>query len=281
MSEEVNKKRKSTMQRIATAVPLVAALVLMLCLGGWVLAVFIMACLSVALYEELNALKNGGYHPVWWPCFAALVGSAPLMMNHSTTAFGSVMMVASLVILFCVMSRREPQLLDAVMSVVPLMTIVLPGMCMFGILDTQPRSFQLYLLFLLFVIPILGDTCAYFVGRAVGGPKLCPQISPNKTISGALGGLLGSMMGALLVGGAFALFARDHAFPPVWVNLLVGLVAGAASQMGDLLASMIKRHCKIKDFGTIFPGHGGMMDRLDSILFSAIILYCFRAIIGG
>jgi len=179
------------------------------------------------------------------------------------------------------MRRKQPDLMDAVMSILPLMTIVLPGMCMFGILDTQPRSFQLYLLLLLFAIPILGDSLAYFVGSAVGGPKLCPQISPNKTIAGAVGGLFGSVAGAFLVGAGFLLFARDYTFPPLWASLLVGLVAGAASQMGDLLASMVKRHCKIKDFGTIFPGHGGMMDRLDSILFSAIILYCFRALIGG
>ena len=60
---------------------------------------------------------------------------------------------------------------------------------------------------------------------------------------------------------------------------LVGLIAGAASQMGDLLASMVKRHCKIKDFGTIFPGHGGMLDRLDSILFTSIVIYCYRVIL--
>ena len=59
------------------------------------------------------------------------------------------------------------------------------------------------------------------------------------------------------------------------------LVCGVAAQMGDLFASMVKRHCKVKDFGSIFPGHGGMMDRLDSILFTAIVIFCYRAILLG
>lgn len=279
MSEEVSKKKKSRMQRIVTAVPLVALLLTVLAVGGWALALMVMVCMFLGLYEELRAFEAGGYHPIWWPSFAALAFSAPVMMRFSTTAFGSVMLVSSLVVLFCIMRRKEPLLTDAMVSVVPMLTIVLPGMCIFGILDTQPRSLQLYLLLLLFVVPILGDTFAYFVGSAMGGPKLCPRISPNKTISGAVGGLLGSLLGAVVIGGGFILFARDHTFPPLWASALAGIVAGVAGQMGDLFASMIKRHCKIKDFGTIFPGHGGMLDRMDSILFSAMIIYCFRALI--
>lgn len=279
MSEESNKKKKSRMQRIATGVPLAAGLVFALCVGGWLMALVVMVCLSLALYEELRALQNGGYHPVWWPSFAALIASAPLMMSHSTVAFGSVVLVFSLMVLLCIMCRKEPQLQDVMMSILPLLSIVLPGLCMFGLLDTQPRSLQLYLLFLAFAAPILGDTCAYFVGSAVGGPKLCPSISPNKTIAGALGGLAGSVLSTVVIGGVFSLFVKDYAFPPLWVSALIGLVAGAAGQVGDLLASMVKRHCKIKDFGTIFPGHGGMMDRLDSILFSVLIIYCFRALL--
>jgi len=68
---------------------------------------------------------------------------------------------------------------------------------------------------------------------------------------------------------------------PIWWTILIALVCGVAAQMGDLFASMVKRHCKVKDFGSIFPGHGGMMDRLDSILFTSIVIFCYRALLFG
>ena len=198
------------------------------------------------------------------------------MLMHSAVSVAPVMMVFSIAILFCVMRREKPELLDALISATPLITLVLPGMCAIGLLDSEPRSLQLYLLLMMFAVPILGDTFAYVVGSNVGGPKLCPLISPNKTISGAIGGLLGSVLGAVVVGRMFHIFVPAVTFPPMWAELVVGLVGGAAAQLGDLFASRLKRHCKIKDFGHLFPGHGGMLDRLDSIIFTAIIIYCFR-----
>jgi CDP-diglyceride synthetase len=131
-----------------------------------------------------------------------------------------------------------------------------------------------------FGIAVGGDTLAYFVGSAVGGPKLCPRISPNKTIAGSVGGLLGSVLMAVLVGRIFAAAAPDLGVTvPLWAEILLGFIGGCAGQMGDLFASMVKRHCKVKDYGTIFPGHGGMMDRLDSVFFVAIVVYCFRVIL--
>jgi len=280
MSEET-KKRKPGVQRFITAVPLVAILITALALGGWVMALTIAVCLSIALYEELHALKQGGYNPVWWTSFAALYVGVPLVLTHSRVTVAPVLLVFTLAALVCVMCREKPELPDILMSVLPILSLVLPGIFLYGILDTDPRSMQLYLLLMTFVIPILGDTMAYFVGSNVGGPKLCPAISPNKTISGAIGGLLGSVVAAVLVGRIFTWSVPAVTFPPFWAELLVGLLGGAAAQIGDLFASMVKRHCKIKDFGHIFPGHGGMLDRLDSIVFTAIIIYCLRAFIGA
>ena len=77
----------------------------------------------------------------------------------------------------------------------------------------------------------------------------------------------------LVVGADFA------GFPPFWADMAVGLIAGLAGQLGDLFASMVKRHCRIKDFSHIFPGHGGMLDRMDSIVFAMIVIYCYAAMI--
>lgn len=190
-----------------------------------------------------------------------------------------VVMAVCLLTLMCVVFRAEPKLEDALMSVLPLFTVVLPGMCIVGVAMVQPKALQVVLLSLLFVIPVLCDTLAFFVGSRVRGPKLCPLVSPNKTISGAIGGMAGALVGTL----AIALIAHwccdpatEALLPSWWEYLLLGLIGGVAGQMGDLFASMVKRHCGVKDFSNLFPGHGGMLDRLDSILFMAVVMFCYR-----
>ena len=121
------------------------------------------------------------------------------------------------------------------------------------------------------------DTMAYIVGSRLKGPKLCPLISPNKTISGALGGLLfGSGISVAL----WAVFTTSTAFNyelgkiggSWWVVLLLAVVGSVLTQVGDIVASALKRKSRVKDYGTIFPGHGGVMDRVDGIVFNAFFV---------
>ena len=272
------KKRNSFVQRVITGLVLVTLLALVLWAGSWCFALVASLCIAVAIYEMHGALTARGHHPVRWICYAGLILSLPLMMFYSARAMIPVMVLLVFCVLVQVMRRQEPELEDILISVMPLISIVLPAMCLVGLLDTQPRSLQLMLLIQVFAIAVGGDTFAYFVGSAVGGPKLCPRISPNKTIAGSVGGLAGSMLMAFVVGRIFAASVPGLAVP-FWGDLLVGLIGGIAGQMGDLFASLVKRHCKVKDYGTIFPGHGGMMDRLDSVFFVAIVVYCYRVIL--
>ena len=176
----------------------------------------------------------------------------------------------------CVMCRKEPKLLDILVSALPMLTVVLPGLCLISILDTQPVALQRMLLVFVFASSIGCDTLAYFVGSTVGGPKLCPHISPKKTVSGAIGGLAGSVLFMLAVEGCFRLAVPEmFADMSVWWTVLAALVCGVAAQMGDLFASMVKRHCGVKDFGSLFPGHGGIIDRIDSIVFNAIVILAY------
>lgn len=279
---ETPKKQSALKQRLITAFALIPLLIAVLAIGGWFAAAVCTACLGVALYEELNCLKQGGYRPVQWTAYASLLVGAALAMMHSPTVILLVMGVLILAVQLCVMRREDPKLLDIMVSVLPMLTVVLPGLCLISILDTQPRALQLMLLLFVFASSIGCDTLAYFVGSTVGGPKLCPHISPKKTISGAIGGLAGSVIFTLLVEVCFRISVPElFAGMPIWWTILAALVCGVAAQMGDLFASMVKRHCKVKDFGSIFPGHGGMMDRLDSILFTAIVIFCYRAILLG
>lgn len=121
-----------------------------------------------------------------------------------------------------------------------------------------------------FAMPLAGDTFAYFIGISLGRRKLCPELSPNKTVAGGVGGLVGGMAGGLL---AFFLQGFFPAGAPLLELLALGLACGAIGQVGDLFASAIKRYAGVKDYGYIFPGHGGVMDRLDSVLFCAPIVY--------
>ena len=110
------------------------------------------------------------------------------------------------------------------------------------------------------------DIFAYFTGYFLGKHKMAPNLSPKKTIEGAVGGLIGSS----LLSGLFGyIFMRDMAL----VCLVLGLVGGAAGMAGDLTASMFKRKMGIKDYGTLIPGHGGIMDRFDSVIFVAPVVY--------
>jgi phosphatidate cytidylyltransferase len=266
-------------QRILTAVLMIIGLSALLFLGGWYFAVAALVAVTLCVYEELRAIRGCNYHPVQWVSYAALAASVPLMMYFSSVVIIPLVAIVGFLVLLSIMNRPEPRLSDVAMSLLPVLTLVLPGMCLFGILDTPLRRMQAMLLTMVFAIAVGGDTFALFTGMLVGGKKLCPNISPHKTVAGAIGGLLGSILMAWLVGYIFATVLPTQAFPPMWANIVVGAVGGVAAQMGDLFASMVKRHCGVKDFGNLFPGHGGMLDRMDSILFSAIIVYSYRVLV--
>jgi phosphatidate cytidylyltransferase len=125
------------------------------------------------------------------------------------------------------------------------------------------------LLTLFFVVVFAGDTGAYYTGRTLGKHKLAPRISPGKTIEGAIGGLLGNVLAAII--------AHHTFFPelPLPHTVPLALVMGFLGTTGDLCESMLKRGAKAKDAGHLIPGHGGLLDRLDSMLFNAPLLYYY------
>ncbi len=127
-----------------------------------------------------------------------------------------------------------------------------------------------WLLAVLLVI-FAADTGAYLVGRAVGQHRMAPSISPNKTWEGAAGGLACAVVAAVVLGIAFNLAA------PRWQLLVIGVTVGVVSQCGDLFESKLKRLSQVKDSGSIIPGHGGVLDRLDSVVVSIPVVYYLLA----
>lgn len=145
------------------------------------------------------------------------------------------------------------------------------------------ETFDTATMLLTFICAWSCDTFAYFTGRFLGKHKLIPHVSPNKTVEGSVGGVVGAMVICIV----YLLIVKNVFDTNMlqWSNVVVegavyGLVGGALSQLGDLIASAIKRDTGIKDFGWIFPGHGGFMDRFDSVMFIAPIMYILPSVIG-
>lgn len=268
------------MTRIITGAALLVLLIFALLTGGWVFSVLWIAALCLAMYELYHAFIEAGHRPVTWPSWVCLIVSIPsfMLMQQTESLFLLVVTfcITFLVVAAIVMFRRDPHLEDLLISVMPITYVVIPGLSMLGLLRITPFLKQQMLMAAVFLIPVLGDAGAYFIGVRFGKTKLIPAVSPKKTVEGALGGLLFSVLGAVgvYVGGGLA----SASLPPFWHFVLLGLAGGIVGQLGDLFASLVKRYCKVKDFGKIFPGHGGMMDRLDSVLFVAVLVYLYQVV---
>ena len=192
--------------------------------------------------RELTALSRGGTLSGLVDQFRGLAISVPLMMFYSSLVIIPILALLSFIVLLVVMRRENPDLVDICMSELPMLTVVLPGMCLFGILDTEPRSLQALLLVLVFAIAVGGDTFAYFVGKRHWRAQAVPAHQPQQNRGRSCrAGWWGSILCAVAAGRIFTLCFPDFSgFPPIWADMLCGLFGGIAGQMGDLFASMVK-----------------------------------------
>lgn len=143
---------------------------------------------------------------------------------------------------------------------------------------TRELTYGVYLVWMIFISSWICDTCAYVTGMLFGKHKLAPVLSPKKSIEGSVGGVAGSA----LVGALFAwIFLVPQTQEPKVIGLvaLIGAAGAVISQVGDLAASAIKRNHEIKDYGKLIPGHGGIMDRFDSVLFTAPVIYFLSVVL--
>ena len=277
--EETPEKQGTMKQRFITGLLLVIFLAVMLWLPSWCMALATLICVCFAVWEEYHALVTAGHRVVTWPTWISLVTSIPLTYFFGVKAIVPLLALALLIMVTVILFRKEPGLTDLSMSALPLLTVALPGLSLVAIsLLPDQKAVEVVLLCLTFAVPLVGDIFALFAGSAIGGPKLCEAVSPKKTIAGSIGGLAGSVLAAMAVYGLSLLCCNEPTLAklPVWWHyLLLGITGGAVGQIGDLFASLVKRHSGIKDFSNLFPGHGGMLDRLDSVLFMAVLMYCY------
>lgn len=247
--------------RFASAVAMIAIACVAIYVGGWLFRLLVAAGAAIMIVEwgDMHRLKRGYSYFASALLAATLLGAAeylypaaefedPIVAATFYEGWPGLVAVAAAAALALVVSRR-PALGWGTLYV---------GIPSFALLIIEWARFDL--VFWLMLVTWATDIFAYFAGRSIGGPKLAPKISPNKTWAGLIGG----MAGAAAVGAVAAwLFGLSEDVPDLlWLGAPMGLLA----QLGDLYESSVKRKRGVKDSGHLLPGHGGVLDRLDGLL---------------
>ncbi|UAL12918.1 phosphatidate cytidylyltransferase [Caulobacter segnis] len=251
--------------RVVSATVLVPTVVAAVWLGGYWILALALVCVALLAREwgKISAPKAPRAVGAVVGVFCAIAVLAGFL-HHFFIAWSVVLVGAFLAGLIArgAVERRA----DAAYGVVYIAPAVI------ALVWIRSLSDGLWWTLLLFVVTWFADIFAYVAGSIFKGPKLWPQISPNKTWSGFVGGLVAATIGAVLV----AHFAH---LKLVWpAAALVGFLGGLATMAGDLWESMLKRRFGVKDSGDIIPGHGGLLDRVDGLMFAAIVIAAVRLI---
>lgn len=263
------------LKRWITSLVIIPFLVLLISRGGtfW-LAVVINAICILALWEYFCIVldKDRSITGLSFQVLAFVSGSAVLWSAYFY-AFDIVLGIITLnVVVSTVISLPKFKSDSSVLGIAYKQVvgiIYIPLFLSYLVLIRNGTDGILWI-FLVLILVFLGDTGAYYVGSYFGRHKLCPAVSPNKTIEGSIGGIAASL-------GAGALFKHFFLpFSPWGLSLLLFFSISIFSQIGDLFESQLKRVHKIKDSGALLPGHGGVLDRIDALLFAAPVAYFFK-----
>lgn len=238
-------------------------------LGGDVLFVTLLAISLIGMTELYKAVKIekellgiAGY-------FAAIVYYFGVVRSGRMELF-ALFVIAALILILAVYVFAFPKYV-AEQTMTAFFGIFYVAVMLSYIYQTRLLKDGLFLVGLVFLCSWGCDTCAYCVGVLIGKHKMAPKLSPKKSIEGAVGGLLGAaLLGALY---ALAINKWGGAEAAPWEYALICFVGGMISMVGDLAASAIKRNHDIKDYGKLIPGHGGILDRFDSVIITAPIIY--------
>lgn len=252
---------------------ILAPILIFLIIGGTLLQYGLLVVSLIGLNEfytviskkKINAFRYVAY------VFTILYYSFLYKISFSLVAFILIFLV---MILLCI-PALNPDYNYVDLSTTILGIIYVPIFFSFISLIDSKESGN-FLVWLIFISSWLSDTAAYYSGRFFGKRKLCPKVSPKKTVEGSIGGLFGSVIGCLILG---IIFQKYNINISLIHFIFIGLVSGIFSQFGDLAASSIKRFSDVKDYSNLIPGHGGILDRFDSILFSSVIVFYYLTFI--
>lgn len=258
--------------------------------GGWFAFAAILLIVLMGTLELHNMLLHAGYHPLIFISFGlSVLFLVAAMLPAQRSLLLEIGLGGSLLVSFSWLFFRKKldgAMIDWALTLAgsiylgwPMSFFLLLRGYDAGILHTSsgawfvlPRGAWWVLMVLLGVWGF--DGAAFFAGRYFGRHKLAPNISPGKTWEGVAGGLILSIVAGLI-------FTVKPLGLPWYLAVVLGLLLGAAAVLGDLAESLIKRQTRVKDSGQIMPGHGGMLDRIDSLLFAVIVVYVFARLVGN
>lgn len=270
-----NSREVEEIKRLLTALVLLPLLIFVLFAGGEILFASLAVLLSALGLDEYYRMVDpdaGASRAVpvllgsLIPAFASGAGLDAVIV-YAALAF----LVTAAVMLFTFGEIRPtaPRIALFVSG-----WVYLPVLLSFLVVLRSMPEGKWWILILLGAV-MFSDSAAFYVGTAIGRHKLYPSVSPNKSVEGSLAGVVGSVAGALILQTLLI-----DSIPPLHAAG-AGFAAGIAGQVGDLFESMLKRSAGVKDSGSIFPGHGGVLDRLDSILFASPIVYLYAVAATG
>jgi len=268
------------MKRVLTAIVLIACVVALIFRGQpWMLSVATCLVAELAAYEFLTLANSSGARiPAWWMMAGiAAVFLFTLPEYHYQEAELPLISLLTIILMTWTAFRGgvERVLPDTALGVFGLVYVAYP-------LSLLPliwmRDDGKPLLLFLMVCVWAGDTAALYVGKSLGRHRLS-ALSPNKTWEGSIGSVAGSVLAGLAIvyAGEYLLRRGDtllHIVAPIWQSVLLAVIINIAAQLGDLLESAIKRGVGVKDSGSMLPGHGGILDRIDALLLATPVLWC-------
>ena len=251
--------------RVGSAVVIFGLFLGSLLLGGWWFAAFVILAMVVSTGEFYATVRSEETRPLaLFGLLGVVFMGVGAQLTGAAAIAGWAAAFAVVTILFLTLSPRRQPLEDASVTIGGMVWV---GLLSFAILIAQGSHPVAYILFVVLLVAA-NDTGAYFVGRSLGRRKLSPVISPHKTLEGLIGGFVAG----LVVASILATF-------PAWETigiakaLIAGAVVGVIAPLGDAVESMVKRSLGVKDMGSVLPGHGGMLDRIDGFLFVAPAIY--------
>ncbi len=257
--------------RVIVGILLVLMLIAVLYFGGFMLLSVLSLFSLAAIYEMGLTFRKKGYNPIVVPAYIFAVSYSFVYYYFGLLAMIIFYMATVMTTMIYSLFTKIHSTNDIIPSLFIMNYPTLFLMCMMLVYFNFDRTTALVAAGMAYAAPECADTFAYFGGTLLGKHKLCPTISPKKTVEGAAFALLGG------IAFGFGMYYLQHVWgsainPVVLVSL--GFGCGLLSQFGDLFASTIKRWAGVKDFSSVFPGHGGIIDRIDSILFCAPLVLC-------
>lgn len=255
-------------KRVISAIVAIPILILFTIAGGYIFKAGVMALTAIALYEYISAYKNTN-SKVITPVIILIyfLNFILVFLNYDFELNLLLIIFTTLLSMSVPIFNKKYNVISSSLTVIGVLYIIV----FFNtLIQIRINNYGNRLIWLTYIVPWACDTFAYYTGKFFGKRKLCPDVSPKKTVEGSVGGILGSIVGSII----WLSFNREINISVASIMLLA-IMGGIISQIGDLSASLIKRHVGIKDYGNIMPGHGGVLDRFDSILFVAPLVYYY------